>query len=97
MNAVEHNRRTQPSESRRTGHGDAFVRVLDDGPGIPAIERAVVFDDEAITTSARERTRHRPARWDAEAAGGGIESTEPTGGRPSHRLRGRCPMTCDAG
>ncbi|GCF13786.1 hypothetical protein Harman_17210 [Haloarcula mannanilytica] len=56
-------------------HGtDASVRVLDDGPGIPAIERAVVFDDEDITN-----LQHGSglgiwlARWVAEAAGGGIE------------------------
>ncbi|WP_336336309.1 sensor histidine kinase [Haloarcula brevis] len=53
---------------------DAFVRVLDDGPGIPAVERAVVFDDEDITN-----LQHGSglgiwlARWVAEAAGGGIE------------------------
>jgi PAS domain S-box-containing protein len=53
---------------------DAFVRVLDDGPGIPAAERAVVFDDEDITN-----LQHGSglgiwlARWVAEAAGGGIE------------------------
>ena len=53
---------------------DAFVRVLDDGPGIPAVERAVVFEDEDITN-----LQHGSglgiwlARWVAEAAGGGIE------------------------
>jgi len=54
--------------------GDAFVRVLDDGSGIPAVERAVVFEDEDITN-----LQHGSglgiwlARWVAEAAGGGIE------------------------
>jgi PAS domain S-box-containing protein len=54
--------------------GDALVRVLDDGPGIPAVERAVVFEDEDITN-----LQHGSglgiwlARWVAEAAGGGIE------------------------
>lgn len=53
---------------------DASVRVLDDGPGIPAVERAVVFEDEDITN-----LQHGSglgiwlARWVAEAAGGGIE------------------------
>ncbi|MDS0220173.1 PAS domain-containing sensor histidine kinase [Haloarcula sp. S1AR25-5A] len=53
---------------------DAFVRVLDDGPGIPDVERAVVFEDEDITN-----LQHGSglgiwlARWVAEAAGGGIE------------------------
>ncbi|WP_420182217.1 ATP-binding protein [Haloarcula sp. KBTZ06] len=59
--------------AERTG-GDAFVRVLDDGPGIPAVERAVVFEDADITN-----LQHGSglgiwlARWVAEAAGGGIE------------------------
>ena len=47
------------------------VRVADDGPGIPAIERGAVFDDEDITT-----LNHGTglglwlARWVAESAGG---------------------------
>ncbi|NHX39886.1 MULTISPECIES: ATP-binding protein [Haloarcula] len=74
-NAVEH---TPPDTAVRItaeqANGDAFVRVLDDGPGIPAIERAVVFDDEDITN-----LQHGSglgiwlARWVAETAGGGIE------------------------
>ena len=72
--------------AERTG-GDAFVRVRDDGPGIPAVERAVVFDDEDITN-----LQHGSglgiwlARWVAEAAGGGIEY-ERAGGWTTVSLR----------
>jgi len=73
-NAVEHtpDGTTVRLTAERAGQ-DAFVRVLDDGPGIPAVERAVVFDDEDITN-----LQHGSglgiwlARWVAEAAGGGI-------------------------
>jgi PAS domain S-box-containing protein len=67
--------------------GDAFVRVRDDGPGIPAVERAVVFEDEDITN-----LQHGSglgiwlARWVAEAAGGGIEY-ERAGGWTTVSLR----------
>ena len=50
---------------------ETYIRVADDGPGIAAIERAAVFEDEDIT-----RLRHGSglglwlARWVAEAAGG---------------------------
>ena len=55
------------------GHedGETYVRVADDGPGIPEIERAAVFEDEDITT-----LKHGSGlglwltRWVAEAAGG---------------------------
>ena len=50
---------------------DALLQIIDDGPGIPAVERAAVFDDEEIT-----RLQHGSglglwlARWVCEAAGG---------------------------
>jgi len=52
-------------------NGETFVRVADDGPGIPDNERAAVFEDEDITT-----LKHGSglglwlARWVTEAAGG---------------------------
>jgi len=55
----------------RTESGGTVVRVADDGPGIAAIERAAVFEDEDIT-----RLKHGSglglwlSRWVAEAAGG---------------------------
>ncbi|GGM38021.1 ATP-binding protein [Haloarcula argentinensis] len=74
-NAVEH---TLPGTAVRITaeqvNGDAFIRVLDDGPGIPAVERAVLFEDADITN-----LQHGSglgiwlARWVAETAGGGIE------------------------
>jgi len=74
-NAVEHTPDgTAVRITAEQDSGDAFIRVLDDGPGIPAVERAVVFEDEDITN-----LQHGSglgiwlARWVAEAAGGGIE------------------------
>jgi PAS domain S-box-containing protein len=54
-----------------TENGERFVRVSDNGPGIPEMERNAVFGDEPITT-----LKHGSglglwlARWVAQAAGG---------------------------
>ncbi|MFC7018323.1 MULTISPECIES: PAS domain-containing sensor histidine kinase [Haloarcula] len=73
-NAVEH---TPPGTSVRIGVDvtgeETVLRVADAGDGIPAIERAVVFDDADITS-----LQHGSglgiwlARWVAETAGGDI-------------------------
>jgi PAS domain S-box-containing protein len=54
-----------------TENGERYIRVSDDGPGIPKMERDAVFGDEPITT-----LKHGSglglwlARWVAQAAGG---------------------------
>ncbi|WP_254272856.1 PAS domain-containing sensor histidine kinase [Haloarcula marina] len=95
-NAVEHTPDGTPVRlTVDAGEEDTLIRVADDGDGIPAIERAPIFEDADITT-----LQHGTglglwfARWVAEAAGGDLRYDR-TDGWTVVTLRLPSAETCD--
>ena len=101
-NAMDHASARIEIGLRRDG-SDAVLTVVDDGPGIPADQRATVF--ERFTRLEVERARHAGgggsglglaiSREIARAHGGGLSVDERADGRPGAAFTVRLPLGPD--